>query len=131
LVKKKDELPDWVLDDIKNAKFAKPEPLTRMGYILEIYEADKKIDAQLYESVEDGRHIVTLDLPKNVKTSECQTGVVYEFGISMLKAPLAKKTVEFLKKEKEIEMSAIYQFELQKLTLMDVASDDMSGDSEE
>lgn len=131
MVKKKDELPDWVLDDIKNAKFAKPEPLTRMGYILEIYEADKKIDAQLYESVEDGRHIVTLDLPKNVKTSECQTGVVYEFGISMLKAPLAKKTVEFLKKEKEIEMSAIYQFELQKLTLMDVASDDMSGDSEE
>ncbi|MDG7050488.1 MAG: hypothetical protein JRZ94_04720 [Nitrososphaerota archaeon] len=131
MVKKKDELPDWVLDDIKNARFAKPEPLTRMGYILEIYEADKKIDAQLYEAVEDGRHIVTLDLPKNVKTSECQTGVVYEFGISMLKAPLAKKTIEFLKKEKEIEMSAIYQFELQKLTLMDVASDDMSGDAEE
>jgi len=131
LVKKKDELPDWVLDDIKNAKFSKPEPLTRMGYILEIYEADKKIDAQLYEAVEDGRHIITLDLPKNVKTSECQIGVVYEFGISMLKAPLAKKTIEFLKKEKEIEMSAIYQFELQKLTLMDVASDDTSGDSEE
>ena len=131
MVKKKDELPDWVLDDIKNAKFAKPEPLTRMGYILEIYEADKKIDAQLYEAVEDGRHIITLDLPKNVKASECQTGVVYEFGINMLKAPLAKKTAEFLKKEKEIEMSAIYQFELQKMTLMDVASDDMSGDSEE
>lgn len=131
MVKKKDELPDWVLDDIKNAKFAKPEPLIRMGYILEIYESDKKIDAQLYETVEDGRHIVTLDLPKNVKASECQTGVVYEFGISMLKAPLAKKTIEFLKKEKEIKMSAIYQFELQKLTLMDVASDDMSGDSEE
>ena len=131
MVKKKDELPDWVLDDIKNAKFAKPEPLTRMGYILEIYEADKKIDVQLYEAVEDGRHIITLDLPKNVKASECQTGVVYEFGINMLKAPLAKKTVEFLKKEKEIEMSAIYQFELQKMTLMDVASDDMSGDSEE
>lgn len=131
MVKKKDELPDWVLDDIKNAKFAKPEPLIRMGYILEIYESDKKIDAQLYEAVEDGRHIVTLDLPKNVKASECQTGIVYEFGISMLKAPLTKKTIEFLKKEKEVEMSAIYQFELQKLTLMDVASDDMSGDSEE
>lgn len=131
MVKKKDELPDWVLDDIKNAKFTKPEPLTRMGYILEIYEADKKIDAQLYEAVEDGRHIITLDLPKNIKASECQTGAVYEFGINMLKAPLAKKTIEFLKKEKEIEMSAIYQFELQKLTMMDVASDDTSGDSEE
>jgi hypothetical protein len=131
LVKKKDELPDWVLDDIKNAKFAKPEPLTRMGYILEVYEADKKIDAQLYEAVEDGRHIVTLDLPKNVKPADCQTGVVYEFAINMLKAPLAKKTVEFLKKEKEIEMSAIYQFELQKLTLMDVASDDSGSEESE
>jgi hypothetical protein len=131
LVKKKDELPDWVLDDIKGAKFAKPEPLTRMGYILEVYESDKKIDVQLYEAVEDGRHIVTLDLPKNVKASDCQTGVVYEFAISMLKAPLAKKTVEFLKKEKEIEMSAIYQFELQKLTLMDVASDDSGSEESE
>lgn len=131
MVKKKDELPDWVLDDIKGAKFAKPEPLTRMGYILEVYESDKKIDVQLYEAVEDGRHIVTLDLPKNVKASDCQTGVVYEFAISMLKAPLAKKTVEFLKKEKEIEMSAIYQFELQKLTLMDVASDDSGSEESE
>ncbi|WP_100182836.1 hypothetical protein [Candidatus Nitrosotenuis aquarius] len=131
MVKKKDELPDWVLDDIKNAKFAKPELLTRIGYILEVYEADKKIDAQLYEAVEDGRHIVTLDLPKNVKPAECQTGVVYEFAINMLKAPLAKKTVEFLKKEKEIEMSAIYQFELQKLTPMDVASDDSGSEESE
>jgi hypothetical protein len=131
LVKKKDELPDWVLNDIKNAKFAKPEPFTRMGYILEVYESDKKIDTQLYEAVEDGRHIVTLDLPKNIKTTDCQTGVVYEFMINMLKAPLEKKTVEFLKKEKEIEMSAIYQFELQKLALMDVASDDNSADNAE
>lgn len=131
MVKKKDELPDWVLNDIKNAKFAKPEPFTRMGYILEVYESDKKIDTQLYEAVEDGRHIVTLDLPKNIKTTDCQTGVVYEFMINMLKAPLEKKTVEFLKKEKEIEMSAIYQFELQKLALMDVASDDNSADNAE
>lgn len=131
MVKKKDELPDWVLDDIKNAKFSKPELLTRMGYILEVYEADKKIDAQLYEAVEDGRHIVTLDLPKSIKPADCQTGVVYEFAINMLKAPLTKKTVEFLKKEKEIEMSAIYQFELQKVTLMDVASDDGSSDEGE
>lgn len=131
MVKKKDELPDWILDDIKNAKFAKPEPLTRMGYILEVYNDDRKIDVQLYEAVEDGRHIITLDLPKNVKASECQTGVVYEFTINMLKAPLAKKTVEFLKKEKEIEMTAIYQFELQKITLMDVTSDDGGSDDSE
>lgn len=131
MVKKKDELPDWVMDEIKNAKFEKPELLTRMGYILEIYDEDKKIDAQLYEAVEDGRHIVTLDLPKTIKTSDCEKGVVYEFSINMHKAPLSKKTVEFLKKEKEIEMDALYQFELQKMTLMDVTSDDAGSDDSE
>jgi hypothetical protein len=131
MVKKKDDLPDWIIDEIKNAKFNKPETLARMGYILEVYDDDKKIDVQLYEHVEDGRHIVTLDLPKNIKTSDCQRGVVYEFSINMHKAPLSKKVVEFLKKEKEIEMSAIYQFELQKMELMDVASDTMTSESEE
>lgn len=130
MVKKKDDIPDWVLDEIKNAKFAKPEPLTRTGYILEVYDEDRKIDTQLYEAVEDGRHIITVELPKNVKPDDCQRGVVYEFTISMLKAPLSKKVVDFLKKEKEIEMSAIYQFEMQKMELLDVASDDMSGEGE-
>ncbi len=58
------ELPKWAQDEIKNAKFGKPESLTRTGYILEIYDKDNKIDAQLYEEVEDGRRIITLDLPK-------------------------------------------------------------------
>ncbi|CAE6488887.1 MAG: hypothetical protein QXE84_00105 [Candidatus Nitrosotenuis sp.] len=131
MVKKKDDIPDWVLDEIKNAKFEKPESLTRTGYILEVYDSDKKIDAQLYEQVEDGRHIITMDLPKNIKPEECQRGIVYEFTFNQLKAPLSKKTVEFLKKEKEIEISAIYQFDLQKMEALDVASDDAGIDSEE
>lgn len=131
MVKKKDDIPDWVLDEIKNAKFEKPESLTRTGYILEVYASDKKIDAQLYEQVEDGRHIITMDLPKNIKPEQCQRGIVYEFTFNQLKAPLSKKTVEFLKKEKEIEISAIYQFDLQKMEALDVASDDAGADSEE
>ncbi|MEM3089076.1 MAG: hypothetical protein QXY22_00735 [Candidatus Nitrosotenuis sp.] len=131
MVKKKDDIPDWVLDEIKNAKFEKPESLTRTGYILEVYDSDKKIDAQLYEQVEDGRHIITMDLPKNIKPEQCQRGIVYEFTFNQLKAPLSKKTVEFLKKEKEIEISAIYQFDLQKMEALDVASDDAGADSEE
>ena len=65
---KKDDIPDWVSDEIQNAKFEKPEELKRTGYILEIYDSDNKIDTQLYDPVEDGRHIVTLDLPKKIKT---------------------------------------------------------------
>ncbi len=129
MVKKKEDVPDWVTDEIKNAKFEKPVSQTDTGYILEIYESDGKIDAQLYEPVEDGRHIVTMDLPKKVKPTDLERGVVYEFTFNSMKAPLSKKVVEYLKKEKEIEMNAIYQFELKSLELLDVGSSE-SADAE-
>ena len=122
MVKKKEDVPEWVTDEIKNAKFEKPVSQTETGYILEIYESDGKIDAQLYEPVEDGRHIVTMDLPKKVKPADLERGVVYEFTFNSMKASLSKKVVEYLKKEKEIEMNAIYQFELKSLELLDVGS---------
>ncbi len=132
MTKKKDDMPEWAIEEIKNAKFEKPQLLTRTGYILEIYEEDKRIDTQLYEEVEDGRHIVTMELPKNIKPSQCEKGVVYEFTFNLFKAPLSKKVTDFLKKEKEIEMDAIYQFEMQKMELLDVASDgDAADESEE
>jgi hypothetical protein len=63
-----------------------------------------------------------LDLSKKIKPSDLQKGVVYEFSFDVLKAPLGQKVIEFLKKEKEIEMEAIYQFELKELELLDVGS---------
>ena len=72
--------------------------------------------------MEDGRHVVTIDLPKKIKSANLEKGAVYEFTFDSLKAPLSKKTVEFLKKEKEIEMNVIYQFELKNLELLDVGS---------
>jgi len=122
MAKKKEDIPEWVSNEIQSAKFEKPVSVTKSGYILEIFEGDEKIDAQLYEPVEDGRHIVTMDLPKKIKSSELEKGAVYEFTFDSLKAPLSKKTVEYLSKEKEIEMSAIYQFELKSLELLDVGS---------
>jgi len=122
MVKKKEDVPEWVSAEIQNAKFEKPVSQTNTGYVLEIYESDGKIDAQLYEPVEDGRHIVTMDLPKKVKPADLERGVVYEFTFNSMKAPLSKKVVEYLKKEKEIEMNAIYQFELKNLELLDVGS---------
>ena len=127
------EIPKWAQDEIKNTKFGKPESLTRTGYILEIYDKDMKTDVQLYEAVEDGRKIIEgMNLPKKIKPLELIKGVVYEFTFSSSKAPLSKKTVEFLKTEMEIEMDAIYQFELTNLELMDVDSDSaVSEESEE
>ena len=131
MAKKKEDIPSWVSDEIQNAKFEKPKSETKTGYFLEIYEKDAKADAQLYDPVEDGRHIITLELPKTVKPTELERGVVYEFTFDTLKAPLSKKVTDFLKKEKEIDMQAIYQFNLKKLELMDVSSDDVPAESEE
>ena len=126
------ELPKWAQDEIKNVKFGKPESQTRTGYILDIYDKDMKIDVQLYEEVEDGRRIINLDLPKKVKPVELMKGVVYEFTFNVMKAPLSKKLVELLKKEREIDMDAIYQFDLTSLESMDVGSDTAgSTESEE
>ena len=124
MVKKKEDIPKWVTDEIQNAKFEKSVSVTGTGYILETYEKDDKADIQLYEAVEDGRHIVTMDMPKKIKMASLQRGEVYEFKFNSLKAPLDKKAVEYLKNEKEIEMSAIYQFELKSLELLDVGSSD-------
>lgn len=120
--KKEDDIPDWVSDEIQNAKFNKPEELKLTGYVLELYEGDNKIDVQLYDALEDGRYIVTMDLIKKIKMSELEKGVVYEFTFDQHKAPLSKKVSEFLATEKEIDMNAIYQFELKSLELLDVGS---------
>ncbi len=122
MAKKKDEIPDWVSDEIQNAKFESPRTETRTGYILEIYEPDGKMDVQLYEPVEDGRHIVTVDL-KDVRPGDLQRGVVYAFTFDQLRAPLGDRVVEYLQREKEIDMQAIYQFELRGLELIDEGSD--------
>ncbi|QUC64539.1 hypothetical protein NsoK4_08975 [Nitrosopumilus sp. K4] len=131
MAKKKDDIPDWVTDEIQNAKFQKPQELKRSGYILEIYDADNKADAQLYDPVEDGRHIITMDLPKKIKTSDLEKGVVYEFTFDQHKAPLSKKVSDYLQKEKEIDMNAIYQFELKSMELLDVGSSESTDDMDE
>jgi len=131
MVKKKEDIPSWVTEEIQNAKFEKPKSETKTGYFLEIYDKDGKADAQLYDPIEDGRRIITLDLPKTVKPDELERGVVYEFTFDTLKAPLSNRVTDFLKKEKEIEMEAIYQFNLKKLELLDVSSNEVPTESEE
>jgi len=131
MAKKKDDIPDWVSDEIQNAKFKKPDEMKKSGYILEFYDVDNKIDVQLYDPVEDGRHIVTMDLVKEIKIDDLVKGEVYEFVFDQHKAPISKKVSEFLEKEKEIEMNAIYQFELKSLELLDVGSSEAVDDDAE
>jgi len=129
--KKEDDIPDWVTDEIQNAKFKKPVEMKQSGYILEFYYEDNKLDVQLYEGVEDGRHIVTMDVPKTIKMDGLLKGEVYEFIFDQHKAPLSKKVAEFLEKEKEIDMKAIYQFDLKSLELMEVGSSESTDSGTE
>ncbi len=131
MVKKKDDIPDWVTDEIQNAKFKKPVEMKKSGYILEFYYEDNKLDVQLYDSVEDGRHIVTMDVEKSIKIDDLLKGEVYEFIFDQHKAPLSKKVSDYLTKEKEIDMNAIYQFELKSLELIDVGSNEATNDEVE
>ena len=126
--KKEEEIPEWVTDEIQNAKFKKPEELKKQGYILEFYYEDNKVDVQLYDPVEDGRHIVTMDVQKTIKIDDLLKGEVYEFVFNQHKAPLSKKVSEFLEKEKEIDMKAIYQFDLKSLDLLDVGSSESADE---
>lgn len=129
--KKEDDIPDWVTDEIQNAKFKKPQEMKKSGYILEFYYEDNKIDVQLYDPVEDGRHIVTMDVSKKIKIDDLLKGEVYEFVFDQHKAPLSKKVSDYLEKEKEIDMKAIYQFDLKSLELLDVGSSEASENLEE
>ena len=69
-------------------------------------------------------------MPKKIKTSDLEKGLVYEFTFDQHKAPLSKKVTDYLQKEKEIDMNAIYQFELKKIELLDVGSSAASVDEE-
>ncbi|NOJ26677.1 MAG: hypothetical protein DA330_01520 [Nitrososphaera sp.] len=129
----KDEgLPKWAEEEIKSVQFGNTEVITRTGYILDIYEKDYKVDIQVYEPIPDGRSIVEgLDVPKSIKIADFLKGFVYEFKIKMLTAPLSDKLVELLKTKYNIDMKAIYKFELQELVLMDVESDAVASTTEE
>jgi len=50
--------------------------------------------------VEDGRHVVTIDLPKKIKSADLEKGAVYEFTFDSLKAPLSKKNCRVLEERK-------------------------------
>jgi hypothetical protein len=117
-------LPKWAEDEIKSAQFGKPEVMTRTGYILEIYEKDYRLDIQVYEPMPDGRVIIEgISLPKEVKMSDLMKGFVYEFKVNVYAAPLSDKVAELLKTKFNLDMKAIFNFEMKELALMDVESD--------
>ena len=122
MVKKQDDIPENVNKELESPKFGKSTELTASGYILDINEKDNKVDIQTYEPVSGATILEGLSLSKKIKLNDLEKGTVYEFKLDELKAPLSKKTIEYLK-EQGIMMDVIIQFELKEVKIIDENSE--------
>ncbi len=118
-----DNLPKWVAEEIRNAKFDSGEEWSGSGYILEINNEEKKVDVQFYEKLPEGRYIATLDLPADLKPESLDLGIIYMFKFKSAKATLSPKVVTFLKEKYSVAMDSIYRFELVSAEKLDAEAD--------
>ena len=118
MVKKKDEIPEEINKELESPKFGKPKSTTNSGYILDINEDDKKVELQLYESVQGTTILEGLNLSKDVKLNDLEKGVMCEFKLNELKAKLSKQTVDYLA-EQGINLTEIIQYELVEIKILD------------
>ena len=87
---------------------------------------------RLTKPLSDGRTIIEgLDVSKDLNYNDFIKGVVYEFKIQVSKAPLSQELTDLLKNTYDLEMNAIYRFELKELNLMDVESDSQGSPENE
>ena len=116
--KKQNSIPEDINKELESPKFGKPTQVTASGYVLDINEKDAKVDIQTYEPVAGTTILEGLSLSKKIKLNGLEKGVICEFKLDELKAPLSKKTIEYLK-EQGIVMDAIIQFELKEVKIID------------
>ena len=120
--KKQSDIPEDVNKELESPKFGKPTEITASGYVLDINDKDNKVDIQTYEPVSGATILEGLSLSKKIKLNELEKGVICEFKLDELKAPLSKKTIEYLKGQ-GIMMNAIIQFELKEVKIIDENSE--------
>ena len=120
--KKQDDIPEDINKELESPKFGKPTELTASGYVLDINEKDDKVDIQTYEPISGTTILEGLSISEKIKLNDLEKGVVCEFKLDELKAPLSKKTVEYLK-EQGIMMDVIIQFELKEVKIIDENSE--------
>ena len=120
--KKQSDIPEDVNKELESPKFGKPTEITASGYILDINDKDNKVDIQTYEPVSGTTILEGLSISKKIQLNDLEKGTVYQFKLDELKAPLSKKTVEYLK-EQGIMMDAIIQIELKEAKMTDENSE--------
>ena len=126
-----DNLPKWVAEEIRNAKFDSEEEWSGSGYILEINKEEKKVDVQFYEKLPEGRYIATLDLSPDLNVDTLDLGVIYMFKFKSAKASLSPKVVTFLKEKYSLAMDSVYKFELLSAEKLDAEAESRPRESSE
>ena len=116
--KKQSDIPEDVNKELESPKFGKPTEIIASGCVLDINEKDGKVDIQTYEPISGTTILEGLSLSKKIKLNDLEKGTVCEFKLEQLKAPLSKKTIEYLK-EQGIMMDVIIQFELKEIKIID------------
>ena len=116
--KKEDKIPEDVDAELKSPKFTKSKTYTTSGYVLEINESDKKVDIQVFEPIAGTTILEGLNFSEKINLNDIEKGVVCEFQLEELKAPLSKKTAEYLQ-EQGITLNEIIQFELKEFKVID------------
>ena len=112
------DMPEDINKELESPKFEKPTELTASGYVLDINEKDSKVDIQTYEPVSGSTILEGLSISKKIKLNDLEKGIVCEFKLDELRAPLSKKTIEYLK-EQGIMMDAIVKLELKEVKIID------------
>lgn len=124
-------LPKWVAEEIKNAKFGKPDEWEGSGYVLEANKDQHKVDVQFYEKLPEGRYIATLEFPEKFNSDSIEPGLVYLFKFNAFKAALSDKVTKFLKEKFDLSMDSIYRFELISAERLEAEADNVSRSAPE
>ena len=122
MVKKQDDVPEDVNKELESPKFGNPTEIIASGYVLDINEKDGKVDIQTYEPISGATILEGLSISKKIKLNDLEKGIICEFKLDELKAPLSKKTIEYLK-EQEIIMDTIIRLELKEVKIIDENSE--------
>ncbi|MEM2760065.1 MAG: hypothetical protein QXU32_07310 [Nitrososphaerales archaeon] len=132
------ELPKWAEDEINSindSSFKLVDTWEGTGYFLDIDEKGRKADIQFYEKLPVGKHIVSANIPDNIKIDDLLKGFIYSYKLRILKAPLSSKLINYLKENLNMDMDGIYQYEIESLEMLDVdaglASSSAEDDSED
>ncbi len=107
-----ENLPSWVAEEVSKAKWEAVDNFSGTGYFLDLNVKEKTADIQFYDPLPDGRHIITVDVSSNVGKGELKVGELYLFQVKIYKASLSDKVKQFLTEHYQINMDAIYRYEM-------------------